>query len=457
VPLPAPPSGVVSPQVPAPAPGVPLPQTPLAGNGQPGGGGTLLGGGGSSIAGARQGEAGFVTELLSSSGSGGRLVAGSAARSEQMSPSERRRFFANFWGKPLSGKSLRRLRARLLEHWSCAGVLASPQRRVLVMRAGLFGRRPAAWRAVARRLGVSAVRAVRLARSGLVRLSSAGTCIDAGGAALGTSIYPPAPGGEVPAQSAHEGRPKAEREAAAVLGAFKFHPDVRLGLLDQRDHGARGWLLAFLAILLALVAATAAAGRKGYLPALAPTRRFEPASDKPLLFLDVDGVISLRLLPGVMPRGEWHHFGLVQAYVSEHAGEHIRALQRRFEIVWATGWEQGANRYFRPMLGLEEDLHVLEFGLDAASGPSDWKIKEISRAGGGRPVAWVDDGIVRRHERWARSRKAPTMLVKTDPYEGISGDEVARLIEWADAIASHEIERGRFTRRGRTERVAARH
>jgi hypothetical protein len=179
--------------------------------------------------------------------------------------------------------------------------------------------------------------------------------------------------------------------------------------------------------------------------------------EKPLLFLDVDGVISLQLVPGSVPPGHWHDFGMVHAYVAEHAGEHIRALQSRYEIVWATGWEQGANRYFRPLLGLDADLHVLEFGLDAASGPSDWKIKEIDRAGGARPVAWVDDGIVRRHERWAHSRHAPTLLVKTDPYSGISGDQVEQLIDWADALGPQPVERsGRFVRRGRSERMPAR-
>jgi hypothetical protein len=245
-----------------------------------------------------------------------------------------------------------------------------------------------------------------------------------------------------------------------VLGVSRFHPNLDLALLGgQGGQGGRAptQLLAFLAVLLALLAAAALARRRAgqASPARVPPQPFEPTSDKPLLFLDVAGVIALILRPGSVPAGQWHRFGLVQAYVAENAGAYIRELQSRYEIVWATRWEQGANRYFRPLLGLEHDLHVLEFGLDASSGPSDWKVEAIERAGASRPIAWVDDGIVRRHERWARSREMPTLLIKTDPNKGISEDDMNELREWADAL---EHRRGRrFARQRRTaDRLARR-
>ena len=414
----------------------------------PAGAGPVLSGGPSNLGTTRAAGA-DPGELISA----GLVSADSAARLARLSPADRRRFLAKLWDEPPRGAPLRRLRARLREHWSCAGVLTSPQRRVLVMRAGLFGGRPAAWRTVARRVGASLPRVVRLARSGLARLSAAGTCIHAGGAALGTSIYPVAPNAQAAAAPGDEADANRQPEVSGVLGAVDIRPDVRIGLLAKRDNATPRWLLAFLTILLALLAAAALAARRGALPVFA-ARALNPTSDRPLLFLDVDGVIALKLLPGLLPAGKWHEFGLVRAYVSWRAAERVCALATRYEIVWATGWEQGANRHFRPLPGVEHDLHVLEFGLDASSGSSDWKIKEISRTAGRRPAAWVDDGLEARHKRWARSRSAPTLLVQTDPHAGISEDQVKLLLEWADGLSPRS--RGRFQRRRSTERVVAR-
>jgi len=258
---------------------------------------------------------------------------------------------------------------------------------------------------------VSPPRAVRLARAGIVRLSRTGTCIDAGGAALGTSVDPRL---AVREASAGTRQRKSERDEGGVLGASASYADPRLGLVGEDDDGGvADALLAFLAVLLALAGAVALATREGYLPVVFPARTFEP-SRKPLLFLDVDGVISLTPLRGAAPPGHWHQVGFAQAYVSEGAGERIRALASRYEIIWATGWGQGANTHFGPLLGLEADFPVLAFGHDAMSGATslsaDWKIKAVDWTAGAHAVAWVDDNISRRQERWARRRRMPTLL-----------------------------------------------
>ena len=288
---------------------------------------------------------------------------------------------------------------------------------------------------------MSLPRAVRLARSGIVRLSRTGTCIDAGGAALGTSVDPRLPVSEASAHTPEpkgEAERKGERDEGRVLGKSAFYADPRLGLLGEDDGGVPDALLAFLAVLLALAGAGALASREGYLPVVFPPRNFEP-SGKPLLFLDVDGVVSVKPVPGSVP------------YVSEGAGERIRALSSRYEIIWATGWGQGANTYFGPLLGLEADFPVLAFGHGAMSGATslsaDWKIKAVDRTAGDHAVAWVDDNISHRHERWARRRRMPTRLVRTNPYTGITDDDVRLLLEWADELEAKDDGRSTRTRR----------
>jgi hypothetical protein len=195
-----------------------------------------------------------------------------------------------------------------------------------------------------------------------------------------------------------------------------------------------GALLAFLAILLALLAAAALASRRSFVaPAFLQARDIRRSS-KPLLFLDIEGVIAVRRPSGALPPGEWHQFGFLQAYVPEYAAERIRALASRYEIIWATVWEHRANRYFSPLLGLEDDLPVLRLRSNGNGNgaSSDSTLETIDEAAGRRPVAWVHDDVTAAHERWASERRAPTLLVQTDPYAGISETDVRRLLEWAD-------------------------
>ena len=112
----------------------------------------------------------------------------------------------------------------------------------------------------------------------------------------------------------------------------------------------------------------------------------------------------------------------------------MRILDSRFDLVWASGWEQWANRSLPRLLGLEQDLPVITFGRDAHYGTADWKTKRISRYAGGRSAAWVDDSFDESPPEWAKRRKAPTLILPVDSHKGLSEDDVARLIDWADSV-----------------------
>jgi hypothetical protein len=238
-----------------------------------------------------------------------------------------------------------------------------------------------------------------------------------------------------------------------VLGAEASSKDPKLGTLDASDEGAPGALLALLAILLALAAAIALASRKGIVvPAFLQgggVRR----SSKPVLFLGIEGVIAVRQRPGASPTGELHRFGYLKAHVPEHVPERVRTLASRYEIVWATVWGNRANRYFSPLLGLEDDLPVLSFRSNGRSASVAEQIDAVDEVAGRGPIAWVLDNSTSRHERWASSRRAPTLLVETDPSAGISEAVVTRLIEWADALEPASA--GRFARGRRTSDALA--
>src|SRR5581483_11180386 len=151
--------------------------------------------------------------------------------------------------------------------------------------------------------------------------------------------------------------------------------------------------------------------------------------DKPLLFVDVDGVISLYGFdPAQPPEGRFEMVDGIAHFISATAGEHLRALSEEFELVWCTGWEEKANDYLPGALGLPAPLAHLTFGEDGLH----WKVAAIERyAGPDRPLAWIDDDQDAACQAWARARSAPTLLVSTDSATGITDEHVARLIEWA--------------------------
>ena len=166
----------------------------------------------------------------------------------------------------------------------------------------------------------------------------------------------------------------------------------------------------------------------------APLLARRQIGERPLLFLDVDGVLALSPLAPSPPPGNVHYFGIGALYVPDRAGELVRELERHFELVWATGWEHRANQSLRLLLGLTEELPVISFGGKARFGSSDWKTKAISRYAGNRPAAWLDDNFDPSHEEWAERRKAPTLLIPVDTGSGLAEEHVASLIEWADDV-----------------------
>jgi hypothetical protein len=162
----------------------------------------------------------------------------------------------------------------------------------------------------------------------------------------------------------------------------------------------------------------------------------DSAEGPPILFVDVDGVISLfGFERGGVPPGAFHPVDGIPHWIGSHAGKRLARLAPRFELVWATGWEEKANEYLPRLLGLEaRTLPVLTFDGRAVFGTAHWKIDAIDEYAGDRPAAWIDDSIDERCEAWASARTAPTLLVPTEPATGIEDEHVERLLGWADRV-----------------------
>ncbi len=169
--------------------------------------------------------------------------------------------------------------------------------------------------------------------------------------------------------------------------------------------------------------------------------------ERPLLMVDIDGVISL--FGGVQPRGyservadsasgqldvSFHSIDGTPHFLSSTAAAHLLALAPAFELVWASGWEERANEHLPHLLGLPPELPFLRFDRAVGRANAHWKLDAIEAYARGRALAWIDDALSPACHEWADARAAPTLLVQTQPDRGLTADEAGQLAEWARGL-----------------------
>jgi hypothetical protein len=193
---------------------------------------------------------------------------------------------------------------------------------------------------------------------------------------------------------------------------------------------------------------------------------------RPLLMLDVDGPLNpYAARPHRRPAGYLTHRLMtprrlvaeqqrlavwggsrvrpVRVWLNPGHGPALSALP--YDLVWATTWEEEANDFLAPLLGLPE-LPVLRWdrtGHDPADGAvvdgavadgaaADgvfWKTPQIVRAAAGRPFAWVDDHITAADRSWVAERHpGPALLLRIDPRLGLLPADFTALTDWASAL-----------------------
>jgi hypothetical protein len=161
--------------------------------------------------------------------------------------------------------------------------------------------------------------------------------------------------------------------------------------------------------------------------------RLDGADPRPVLLVDVDGVLNPWLAADCPPGFSVHDFFPGERVLLSPAhGELLLSLAGAYELVWATAWEHRANRLICPVLSLPV-MPVIEFPLDGRD-VYFRKLPAVIEAVGDRPCAWIDDEHQPDHYTWAQRRGVPTLMVDIDPAEGLTSDVVARLADWAAAL-----------------------
>jgi hypothetical protein len=155
--------------------------------------------------------------------------------------------------------------------------------------------------------------------------------------------------------------------------------------------------------------------------------------DRPVLLLDVDGVLNP--YGADCPAGFVEHAlfpdGDEPVRLCAAHGEWIAELAGRYDVVWATGWGEEANRLLGPLLRLPR-FPVVAF--PAVPFPPEAKVPAIDRLVGDRPAVWIDDLLGPAARDWAANRAAPTLLLPADPAVGLTREIVDRAWDWAVSV-----------------------
>ncbi|MGW7445397.1 hypothetical protein [Kitasatospora sp. NPDC054795] len=180
---------------------------------------------------------------------------------------------------------------------------------------------------------------------------------------------------------------------------------------------------------------------------------------RPLLLVDVDGPLNpCAAKPYRRPDGYETHrlttprweaaerrrltaWGLphkapkpLRVWLNPAHGPALAALP--FDLAWATTWQEEANAFIGPLLGLP-GLPYIPWSepRPEPGGGVFWKTPQIVAWAKGRPFAWVDDLITEADRVWVEAHHpGPALLHHVDPKVGLTAQDFARLADWSNAL-----------------------
>jgi hypothetical protein len=166
---------------------------------------------------------------------------------------------------------------------------------------------------------------------------------------------------------------------------------------------------------------------------------------KPIMLLDVDGPLNpyaakpTRRPEGfethrTYPRG-WETGKGLRVWLNPSHGPKL--MDCGYDIVWCTAWEDEANEWIGPHIGLPE-LPAIEWGphetyLDKKL---HWKTHQIAtymqENHPGVPFIWVDDEATKKDEEYLETKlDIPLKVCIIDPKTGLEDKDFDKMTEWA--------------------------
>ncbi|MGY1833187.1 HAD domain-containing protein [Geodermatophilus sp. SYSU D01180] len=169
-----------------------------------------------------------------------------------------------------------------------------------------------------------------------------------------------------------------------------------------------------------------------------------PTGDRPILLLDVDGVLNapVRTLPDGWQRGTFNGFLLSW---DPTVTARLRGLHEsgRVEIQWLTTWTTDADRLLAEPMGLPRGLKVHARADSAPTGflgplwgeSGWWKLavaREVAAAEPDRRIVWIDDDLAEQAADtgdWLAANPH-VLVVAPDLYVGLTHAQLDEIEAW---------------------------
>ena len=170
------------------------------------------------------------------------------------------------------------------------------------------------------------------------------------------------------------------------------------------------------------------------------------AAEKPLLMVDIDGVISLFGAPAgagswsgerrggadsAPARGSFHSIDGMPHFLSSTAAAHLLELTRTSTWCGRAAGRSAPRSTCRACSGCPRGCPSCASSARRGRSNAHWKLAAIDAYAGLRPLAWIDDAFNDACHEWAAERPAPTLLVRTEPRDGLTTREARLLAAWA--------------------------
>ena len=172
---------------------------------------------------------------------------------------------------------------------------------------------------------------------------------------------------------------------------------------------------------------------------------------RPLLLIDIDGVISLFGFDHAQPpQGNYVAVDGIAHFLSTEAGAQLIALSDDFELVWCSGWEEKADEHLPFALGLPAGLPHVRFEHEGDGDGRHWKLASIDRFAGDAVLSPGWTTIMTPAATCGRQRATPRPCSsrpgdRTDPGTHGDADGVGASGEWRRPVKPRAQTAPRFT------------
>lgn len=158
---------------------------------------------------------------------------------------------------------------------------------------------------------------------------------------------------------------------------------------------------------------------------------------KPLLFIDVDGVLN-RLVHRLSDQDQADYvpfevfnqrMGLTFTLFMDPAdGPRLLSLTDVVGLAWGSTWEHEANESIGPWLGLPELPVAVRRFNEVHKAPG------VMRLAGDRPFAWLDDDLGHMRTDLLAEHPQPTLPIHVDPITGLTDAHIRQVRQWAENV-----------------------